>query len=125
MSGISDLDMRLLPIDEPQMQALEARGIPRVVVPKARYPKLPADLIAVDFSGWPVYCLESTPDELVTAFCTGLEAQKNRIPWYSDNIGDADGPMRLDQLCRGIPEAPLTIPLHPAAERFWRQQGYL
>jgi hypothetical protein len=23
------------------------------------------------------------------------------------------------------PEAPLAIPLHPAAERFWKQQGYI
>jgi TRAP-type uncharacterized transport system substrate-binding protein len=28
-------------------------------------------------------------------------------------------------MCRDTIEGPLTIPLHPAAERFWRERGYL
>lgn len=34
-------------------------------------------------------------------------------------------PLRLDMMCRDAREGPLTVPLHPAAERFWREQGYL
>jgi TRAP-type uncharacterized transport system substrate-binding protein len=28
-------------------------------------------------------------------------------------------------MCRNTPDTPLVIPLHPAAERFWRDCGYL
>jgi TRAP-type uncharacterized transport system substrate-binding protein len=28
-------------------------------------------------------------------------------------------------MCRDTPAGPLNIPLHPAAERFWRKLGYL
>jgi TRAP-type uncharacterized transport system substrate-binding protein len=28
-------------------------------------------------------------------------------------------------MCRDTLEGPLDIPLHPAAESFWREQGYL
>ena len=91
----------------------------RLIIPKQEYPRLERDVPTVDFSGWPVFCLESTPDERVRAFCAGLEARKDRIPWYGE------GPLPLHLMCRDTDEGPLTIPLHPAAERFWREQGYL
>lgn len=31
----------------------------------------------------------------------------------------------VSQMVVGSPEAPLDIPLHPAAERFWRERGYI
>jgi len=114
-----ELGMRFLPVDEPELQKLEAMGIPRVAITKDEFPALPETVWTVDFSGWPVFCLADAPDRLVTAFCAGLEARKARIPWYGE------GPMRLDLMCKDTKEGPLTIPLHPAAEKFWRECGYL
>jgi hypothetical protein len=59
------------------------------------------------------------PDHIVRAFCIGLENRKDRIPWYGK------GPFRTDLFCKSSREAPLDIPLHPAAEKFWRELGYL
>jgi TRAP-type uncharacterized transport system substrate-binding protein len=115
-----DLGMRFLPVDEPYLSQLEAMGLPRNPITREEYPKLPEDVPAVDFSGWPVFTLASTPDEAVTAFCAALEARRDRIPWFG-----GEGPMPLDRMVQNTPEAPLTIPLHPAAERFWRGQGYI
>jgi TRAP-type uncharacterized transport system substrate-binding protein len=28
-------------------------------------------------------------------------------------------------MCRDTPEGPLDVPLHPGAERYWREAGYL
>jgi len=28
-------------------------------------------------------------------------------------------------MVRDVPDAPMGVPLHPAAESFWRKQGYL
>jgi len=113
------LGMRFLPIDEPELEQLEATGLRRVAITKQEFPGMPEDVWAVDFSGWPVFTLASTPDALVQAFCAGLEARKDRIPWYGE------GPMRLDLMCKDTREGPMLIPLHPAAEAFWRERGYL
>lgn len=113
------LGMRFLPIDEPRREKLEQIGLRCVTVPVSEYPGLPEGLVAVDFSGWPVFCLESTPDALVTHFCAAIEARKDRVPWYGS------GPLDLKLMVSNTREAPMAIPLHPAAERFWRQQGYL
>ena len=36
-----------------------------------------------------------------------------------------DGPLPLADMCRDSPQTPLDVPFHPAAERFWRERGYL
>jgi TRAP-type uncharacterized transport system substrate-binding protein len=113
------LGMRFLPVDEPQLQQLEANGLRRVAITKDEFPGMPGDVWTVDFSGWPVFTLASTPDDMVGAFCAALEGRKERIPWYGD------GPMRLDLMCKDTREGPMTIPLHPAAEAYWRERGYL
>jgi len=114
-----DLGLTLLPMDEPQLQQLEKQGFSRSRVTSEEFPGLEQDHDAVDFSGWPVFCLESTPDELVTYFCTALEKRKGNLPWYGT------GPMDLQHMVSGAPDAPVPIPFHPAAERFWKEQGYL
>jgi TRAP-type uncharacterized transport system substrate-binding protein len=73
----------------------------------------------IDFSGWPLFCHAEATDELVERFCAGIEDRKDRIPW------EGPGPLPLERMCGSHPDAPLDVPLHPAAERFWREQGYL
>jgi len=114
-----ELGMRFLPVDEPQLQQLESMGLRRVAITKDEFPAMPGDVWTIDFSGWPVFCLESAPDDMVRAFCAGLEGRKDRIPWYGD------GPMRLDLMCKDTREGPMLVPLHRAAEAFWRERGYL
>jgi NMT1-like family len=111
--------LRVLSLGESTMQRLEAMGYRRAVLPRATYPGLPADAIGVDFSGWVVFVREEAGDDLVRQICAALEARKHLIPW------DGDGPLPLDRMCGDTPEAPLGVPLHPAAERFWRGQGSL
>lgn len=114
-----DIGMRFLPVDDQRLGQLERVGLRRQAARRQDYPGLPEDLWTVDFSGWPVFCLESTPDEVVSAFCGALEKRKANIPWYGE------GPMDLELMVSDTREAPMAVPLHPAAERFWRQQGYL
>jgi TRAP-type uncharacterized transport system substrate-binding protein len=56
---------------------------------------------------------------LVADFCRALDASKERIPWAED------APLPLAQMVRDTPEGHLEVPLHPAAEKFWRERGYL
>jgi len=114
-----EMGMRFLAVDEPQLKALEADGLMRAAITREEYPGLKEDVETVDFSGWPVFCLASAPEEMIYNFCAGLEARKDRIPWYGE------GPMPFDKLCKDSKEGPLYLPLHPGAERFWRERGYL
>jgi TRAP-type uncharacterized transport system substrate-binding protein len=111
-------DMWILPFDEPLLKQLEELGFRRAVISKVRY-KLKEDVPTLDFSGFPVYTHVNVPDNIVTSICSALEARKEKIPWQEE------GPLPLDRMCRDTPEGPLNIPLHPAAERFWRDRGYL
>lgn len=112
-------EMRVLPMDEALLVELETLGFRRAVLPKALYPKLAYDVPTLDFSGFPVYTHASVPDSIVTPLCAALEARKERIIWQEP------GPLPLKSMCRDTPAGPLDIPLHAAAERFWRERGYL
>jgi TRAP-type uncharacterized transport system substrate-binding protein len=111
--------MRILPLEEPALTKLEAIGLRRAVIPRERYPNLPEDVPTLDFSGFAVYTHADAPDEIITAICAALEARKKTIGWQEP------GPLPLDRMCRDTPDGPLVIPLHRAAEKFWRNQGYL
>ena len=111
--------MTILPLGEKTVRKLEAIGYRRAYLPKSMFAKLPADILTVDFSGWPIFVHTEAPDELVTQFCAALEARKASIPWQGD------GPLPLERMCRDTPETPQDVPLHPAAERFWKGRGYL
>jgi TRAP-type uncharacterized transport system substrate-binding protein len=73
----------------------------------------------VDFSGFPLFTHADVPDAEIRAVCIALEARRDRIPW------EGHGPMPLDRMCRDTTEGPLDVPLHPAAQAFWRERGYL
>jgi TRAP-type uncharacterized transport system substrate-binding protein len=114
-----DAGMRILPLDEGMLSKLEALGLRRAVMPVSRYPKLGNDLPTLDFSGFAVYTHADVADAVITSICAALEARKDRIGWQEP------GPLPLDLMCRDTLDGPLVIPLHPAAEKFWRGRGYL
>ena len=114
-----DLGMTFLALPEALLQSLEAVGLRRGMIEKNSFPKLSADVPTLDFSGWPIYTLASTPDSLVRDFCRALEESKALIPWAKAE------PLPLAQMVRDSAEGHLEVPLHAAAEAYWREQGYL
>ena len=111
--------MAFLSLDEAILQRLESVGLRRGVIEKKNFPKLADDVATLDFSGWPIYTLDSTPDALVRDFCRALDESKERIPWAKNE------PLPMAQIVRDSDEGHLEVPLHPAAEKYWREQGYL
>lgn len=114
-----DAGVWFLALGENTVRKLEAMGYRRAIMPKRDFPKLPHDLLTLDFSGWTVFCHAEADDKVITDICAALEARKDRIPW------DGSGPLPTNIMCRETPETPQVIPLHPAAERFWRGRGFL
>jgi TRAP-type uncharacterized transport system substrate-binding protein len=115
------MGMRFLPIDGASLANLVAQGFRPAVLEAPRYADLADDVPCIDFSGWPIYTGANTPEEFVLAFCRALEARKTSIPW--EPTGEL--PLPLDRMCHDAPDAPLEVPLHPAAEQVWRECGYL
>jgi TRAP-type uncharacterized transport system substrate-binding protein len=113
------MGMRFLPLDEPVLQEMERLGFRRSVMPRERFPDLPADVPALDYSGWPIYAHAEVPEDFVYTFCQSLDARKATIAWQEQR------PLPLDQMCRDTPDGPLDVPLHRGAERYWREAGYL
>ncbi len=115
------LDARIiiLPLAEATVIKLEAMGYRRAVLPKSAYPKLACDVLSLDFSGWTVFVHAEADDALVTQICAGLDARKARIPW------EEPGDLPVERMAREALDTPQTVPLHPAAERFWKSRGYL
>ena len=115
-----ELGMRVLPIEGAMLEKLEDEGFRRSTLSKSWYPELESDVETLDYSGFIVYTHADVPDDIVRSVCVALESRKDRIP--PDN---GEPPLPLDQMCKDTWDGPLGIPLHPAAEQFWREQGYL
>jgi TRAP-type uncharacterized transport system substrate-binding protein len=111
--------MTFLSLDETVLQRLENVGLRRGLLERNYFTKLAGDIPTLDFSGWPIYTHASTADTFVSDFCQALEASKDKIPWAKDE------PLPLAQMVRDSAEGHLEVPLHPAAERYWREHGFL
>ena len=114
-----DAGVTILPLAESTVTKLEAMGYRRAVLARSMYPKLPADVLTLDFSGWTVFVHAEANDAMVTAICAALEVRKARIPW------EEPGDLPVERMAREAPDTPQCVPLHPAAEQFWKSRGYL
>ncbi len=114
-----DHGFRYLPLDGKIMKRLVAMGYRASVVPKSRFRGMPEDVPTVDFSGWPMVVRADMPDDVAYALCEAIEARRDLMP--TDNYK----PLDVAQLCANDAEAPFDVPLHPGAERFYRERAYL
>jgi hypothetical protein len=80
---------------------------------------MPEDVPTLDFSGWPMVVRADMPDDVAYALCEAIEARRDLMP--TDNYK----PLDVAQLCANDEEAPRDVPLHPGAERFYGERGYL
>lgn len=114
-----DHGFRYLPIDGAVLRRLQAMGYRASVVPKSRFKGMADDVPTIDFSGWPMVVRADMPDDVACALCEAIEKRKALIP--TDNFE----PLNIARLCANDDEAPYDVPLHPGAERFYRERGYL
>jgi hypothetical protein len=111
--------MRACPLEDEVFAALQQIGWRRVTIPAGRYPHLTEPHDCLDYGGWPLYARASLPEEIAYRVCEAIAARQAEIPWEE---GAFTG---VDQLGRDTEATPLDVPLHPGAERWYREQGYL
>lgn len=112
-------DFELLPLEPPVVRRMEVLGYRRAVIPKARFPKLEHDISTIDFSGWPLITHTGLRSAMAYSICQAIEARQDVISV------DDDVPLDMRKLCGGAEAAPLGIPLHAGARKYFKERGYL
>jgi TRAP-type uncharacterized transport system substrate-binding protein len=103
---------------EPEiLEPLTALGWRRVMLPKARFPRLARDSVCIDFSGWPIYARAALPDQIAYDVCAAFAARQDAMPW------DWDSYTGLPQIGQDTEATPIDVPLHPGAERWYREHA--
>jgi TRAP-type uncharacterized transport system substrate-binding protein len=107
----------LVPIelDAAEFEAMTRLGWRKVSLPKARFPRLARDVETLDFSGWPIYANASLPEQTAYDICGALAAREAEIPWDKVTGGSALA------MLRDSDATPMDVPLHPGAERWYRE----
>jgi TRAP-type uncharacterized transport system substrate-binding protein len=106
-----------IPLDESVFAKLQAIGWRRVRIPARHYPHLEADHDCLDYGGWPLYTRASLPDEDAYKVCAAIAARKDEIFWEDSFTG-------IGQLGQDTPATPRDVPLHPGAERWYKENGF-
>ena len=111
--------MKFLSYSEPVLQKLEKYGFQRARLDHGRVAGIDEPTTVVDFSGWPICVHKNFPDDLAYYIASVLEKIRTDIPY------DATETPSMKQLCSNTEAGPLDFPLHPGAEKYYREKGYL
>lgn len=111
-------DMILLPLDDEVSSHMEQLGFPRVLTPRRVFPGLTEDSPALEFGGWPLFCRADFPEEIAYTVVQAIDQRKNTMPVDGERFD-------MTKICRDTEEGPMLIPLHPGAEKYYKEKGYL
>jgi uncharacterized protein len=111
--------MIFLSYAEKVLQKLERYGFQRARLDHGRVAGINDPTTVVDFSGWPIVVHEKFPDDLAYHIAGVLDKIREEIPY------DAAEVPSMKSLCTSTDAGPLDFPLHPGAERYYKEKGYL
>jgi TRAP-type uncharacterized transport system substrate-binding protein len=106
------LGYRPLVLEDSTFAQMAALGWRHALIPAGRYPHLSEDHPCIDYSGWPLYCSASLPEQMVYDVCGGFATRQAEIPW-EDGAYTSVG-----QVWHDTEPTPMDVPLHPGAARF-------
>jgi len=111
-------DMILLPLEDATFAHMERLGFARTIIPQTMFQSLNEDVPALEFGGWPLFCRADFPDELAYIVVQAIDARQETMPVDGDRLD-------MTRICRNTEEGPMCVPLHPGAERYYKEKGYL
>jgi TRAP-type uncharacterized transport system substrate-binding protein len=115
------VDLTFLPIERDVLQSLERKyGMRAAVIPKGSLRGVNGDVPTIDFAGWVLYCHQDLPDRLAYLMLAGLEQQTVQIESLFQPGQGLTAKIDVSTMWRG-----LDLPLHPGAEKYYKEKGYL
>jgi hypothetical protein len=117
---VEQYELRYLPLDDEARAFCSERGMVPGVLEKGRLRGVTEDIPTLDGSGWAMYCAEDLADDIAYAAAAALDRQKGLL---SERFGSGramTSPLDMRIACTDVP-----VPLHPGAEAYYREQGYL
>ncbi len=111
-------NMELVNLEADAFEAMARIGWRQVQLKTGRFSHLPS-YDSIDFSGWPLYARADLPDDVAYKICGAFKARHDEMPWEE---GTHEG---MHQLGKETDATPRDVPLHPGAQRWYREQGLI
>jgi TRAP-type uncharacterized transport system substrate-binding protein len=114
-------DLEFLAVDDDVIERLVKQGWKRGVIHKGRFRGVERDVAGIDFSGWYLFCRPDIDDELAYYTIQAIDDQQKAInEWFSEPTSGMTAHVDMRRLASNLP-----LPLHPGAEAYYREKGYL
>jgi uncharacterized protein len=120
---IAKTDVNFLSVDEEIIDRLDQKyGLGKVVIGAERFPSLPSEIRTVGFGGWLLFANAELPDEIVYKVTQAAIETRPVIEkkYGGGKFASLAAEIRPEAMCRNC-----LIPLHPGAEAYYRDCGYL
>jgi hypothetical protein len=112
-----DSGMQPVTLDDSAFTYLTNLGWRKYTIKPGRYKSLKQEHTCIDYSGWPLYTRASLPDDDAYKICDAISARKELIYWEDSYAG-------IGQLGEETDATPRDVPLHPGAEKWYREHGF-
>ena len=113
-----DTGMKLITLEDFAFKYLvDDLGWRKYTIKPGRYKSLKQEHTCIDYSGWPLYTRASLPEDDAYKICDALDARKEQMFWEDSYTG-------IGQLGENTDATPRDVPLHPGAERWYREHGF-
>ena len=109
--------MKPVPLEDFAFKQLVDLGWRKYTIKPGRFKGLDQDYTCIDYSGWPLYTRAELPDDDAYKICDAIMARKDQIYWEESYTG-------VGQLGADTDATPRDVPLHPGAEKWYRDQGF-
>ncbi|MDO9441025.1 MAG: TAXI family TRAP transporter solute-binding subunit [Beijerinckiaceae bacterium] len=106
--------LQLLDLEDGHFDHLAKLGWRKVMVEKDRFKGVTRDHACIDYGGWPLYAHADLPERIAYEVAAGVAARAEQIVWEYAYTG-------VEQVFSDTEGTPMDVPLHPGAERFYRE----
>jgi len=118
--------MKFLPVREDVLQKMEDQyGYRKAILSKGMLRGIEKDVPCIDFSEWLMFVRDDMPDDFAYLIARIFDERKGQFEAYFRNIplerSDLVYPIDMKKVWRNVGD----IPLHPGAERYYREHGYM
>jgi TRAP-type uncharacterized transport system substrate-binding protein len=110
-----------LSVSEPVRRHMAGLGLAPATMPAGHYAGVRADVPTVDFGGWLLFCRDDLPDEIAYAVARACDETRAAVE-------SGPPPVQRSLELPIVPRSLFTdtvVPLHPGAEAYARDRGYL